>query len=122
MDFARDYLAGVYPIQSETAEQVADRVLTVAAFALPADYNSTYPDKIRGVTSAQVRDMAQRYLSAKNLDLVFAGNVGAFRDSLKKAFPDATYEEIPLDQVDLLAPDLRKANPATPPSATTPSK
>ena len=29
LDFARDYLAGVYPIQSETAEQVADRVLTV---------------------------------------------------------------------------------------------
>ena len=24
MDFSRDYLAGVYPIQSETAEQVAD--------------------------------------------------------------------------------------------------
>ena len=50
MDFARDYLAGVYPIQSETAEQVADRVLTVAAFDLPADYNSTYPGRIRSVT------------------------------------------------------------------------
>ena len=52
IDFARDYLAGVYPIQSETAEQVADRVLTVAAFDLPADYNSTYPERIRGVTLA----------------------------------------------------------------------
>src|SRR5277367_6253337 len=41
LDFARDYLAGVYPIESETAEQVADRVLTVAAFDLPADYNQT---------------------------------------------------------------------------------
>ena len=47
LDFARDYLAGVYPIESETAEQVADRVLTVAAFDLPADYNQTYPEKIR---------------------------------------------------------------------------
>jgi zinc protease len=112
MDFARDYLAGVYPIQSETAEQVADRVLTVAAYGLAADYNSTYPDKIRSVTSAQVRDMSQRYLSAKNLDLVFAGNVGAFREALKKAFPDAKFEEIPLDQVDLLAPDLRQAKQA----------
>ena len=112
MDFARDYLAGVYPIQSETAEQVANRVLTAAAFDLPADYNSTYPDKIRAVTSAQVHDMAQRYLSAKDLDLVFAGNVGAFRDALKKAFPDAQYQEIPFDQVDLLAPDLRKPKAA----------
>jgi len=115
IDFARDYLAGVYPIQSETAEQVANRVLTAAAFDLPADYNATYPDKIRAVTSAQVREMAMHYLSARDLDMVFAGNVSAFRDALKKAFPDAKYEEIPFDQVDLLAPDLRKAKvaPAT---------
>jgi zinc protease len=109
MDFARDYLAGVYPIQSETAEQVAGRVLTVAAYDLPADYNTTYPDEIRAVTSAQVQDMARRYLTTKDLDLVLAGNVSAFRDDLKKAFPDATYVEIPFDQVDVLAPGLRKA-------------
>jgi zinc protease len=111
MDFARDYLAGVYPIQSETAEQVANRVLTVAAYGLPADYNSTYPEKIRSVTAAQVRDMAQRYLTPKDLDLVLAGNVSAFRDALKAAFPDAKYEEISFDQVDLLSPDLRKPHP-----------
>jgi len=109
MDFARDYLAGVYPIQSETAEQVAGRVLTVAAYDLPADYNTTYPDKIRAVTSAQVQEMAKRYLTTQDFDLVLAGNVSAFRDDLKKAFPDATYVEIPFENVDVLAPGLRKA-------------
>lgn len=110
MNFARDYLAGVYPIQSETAGQVADRVLTAAAYELPADYNSTYPEKVRGVTSEQVRDMAQKYLTATDLDLVLAGNVSAFRDALKKAFPNAKYDEIPFDQVDVLAPDLRTSS------------
>ena len=108
MDFARDYLAGVYPIQSETAEQVADRVLTAAAFDLPKDFNSTYPDKIRSVTSDQVRDMAQKYLTTRDLDVVLAGNAGAFRDALRKEFPNAQYEEIPFDQVDVLTPGLRK--------------
>lgn len=122
MDFARDYLAGVYPIQSETAAQVADRVLTAAAFDLPADYNRTYPDRIRGVTSAQVRLMARRYLSASDLDIVLAGNVAAFRDALKKAFPDAKYEEIPFDRVDVLAPDLREAPQAPAAAGTAPSK
>jgi zinc protease len=111
LDFARDYLAGVYPIQSETAEQVAGRVLTVAAYDLPADYNNTYPERIRSVTADQVKEMAQKYLSAANLGLVLAGNVGAFRDELKKTFPNAQYEEIPFGQVDVLAPNLRaKAN------------
>jgi zinc protease len=108
MNFSRDYLAGVYPIQSETAEQVAERVLTAAAFDLPADYNSTYPERIRSVTSAQVQEMAKRYLTTKDIDLVLAGNVSAFGDALKKDFPNAKYEEIPFDQVDVLAGDLRK--------------
>lgn len=108
LDFARDYLAGVYPIQSETAEQVADRVLTAAIFDLPPDYNRTYPEKIRAVNSAQVNEMAKRYLSTDDLDIVLVGNVGAFRDALKKQFPPATYDEIPFDQVDVLAADLRK--------------
>jgi len=112
MDFARDYLAGVYPIQSETAEQVADRVLTVVAYGLPRDYNYTYTERISAVTSAQVRDMAQKYLSADDLDLVLAGNVSAFRDALKAAFPNAKYDEIPFDQVDVLSPDLRASKGA----------
>jgi zinc protease len=122
MDFARDYLAGVYPIQSETAERVAERVLTVAAFDLPEDYNDTYPDRVRSVTRAQVRQMAQRYLGTKSLDIVLAGNVGGFRDALKKEFPDAQYTEIPFDQIDVLSANLRKPpeakRPATPGSAT----
>ncbi|MGH9692375.1 MAG: M16 family metallopeptidase [Candidatus Acidiferrales bacterium] len=115
MDFARDYLAGVYPIQSETAERVAGRVLAVAEFDLPADYNSTYPNRIRSVTPGQVQEMAKRYLETKNLDIVLAGNVGAFRDALKKEFPTAQYTEIPFDQINVLAPDLRSRAPRAPP-------
>jgi zinc protease len=112
LNFARDYLAGVYPIQSETAEQVADRVLTAAIFDLPLDYNRTYPDKIRAVDSKEVNEMAKRYLSTDDLDIVLVGNVAAFRDALKKEFPPATYDEIPFDQVDVLAADLRKPKAA----------
>jgi zinc protease len=109
LDFARDYLAGVYPISSETAEQVADRVLTVAAFDLPADYNQTYPARIRAMPLDQVQAAARKYFTARDLDIVLAGNVGAFRDSLKKEFPDAQFAEIPFDQIDVTTPDLRAA-------------
>ncbi len=109
LDFARDFLAGVYPISSETAEQVADRVLTAAAFDLPADYNQTYPSKIRAMPLDQVQATARKYFTAKDLDIVLAGNVGAFRDSLKKEFPDAQFVEIPFDQIDVISPDLRAA-------------
>lgn len=108
LDFARDYLAGVFPIQTETAEQVANRILTVEQYGLPADYNDTYREKILAVGPAEVKAMAEKYFDARNLDLVLVGNVGAFRDALKKEFPGAQIEEMPFDQVDLLAKDLRR--------------
>jgi hypothetical protein len=52
--------------------------------------------------------LAQKYLTTKDLDIVLAGNAGAFRDALKKEFPNAQYEEIPFDQVDVLTPGLHK--------------
>ena len=109
LNFARDYLAGVYPISCETAEQVADRVLIAAAFELPADYNQTYPAKVRAMSLDQVQATARKYFTVKDLDIVLAGNVGAFRDSLKKEFPDAQFVEIPFDQIDVVSPDLRAA-------------
>ena len=118
LDFSRDYLAGVYPIETETAEQVADRVLTVAAFELPADYNSTYPERVRSVSLANTKEIAARYFTTKDLDIVLAGNVSKFRDDMKKAFPDAQFVEIPFDQIDATRADLRKPSQAS--SAVTP--
>ena len=118
LDFARDYLAGVYPIETETAEQVADRVLTAAAFELPADYNSTYPERVRSVSATEAKAIAQRYFATKDLDIVLVGNVTQFRDELKKEFPSAQFTEIPADQLDATRPDLRK--PAQTSAATTP--
>jgi zinc protease len=108
LDFARDYIAGVFPIQSETGEQVAARILAVSQYHLPADYNDTYQQKVLGVSPAQVKEMAGRYFDASNLVLVLVGNVKEFRDAIKKEFPGATVEELPFEKVDLLAPNLRR--------------
>ncbi|MBZ5555545.1 MAG: insulinase family protein [Acidobacteriia bacterium] len=108
LDFARDYLAGVFPIQSETAENVASSTLTVVQFNLPADYNDVYQQKIMVVDPAKVKEIAGRYFDSNNLVLVLVGNVKAFGEALHKDFPQAKFEELPFDQVDLLTPDLRK--------------
>jgi zinc protease len=112
LDFARDYLAGVFPIQSETGEQVASRILTSVQYGLPADYNDTYQQKVLAVGPADVRQMAARYFDATNLVIVLVGNTKAFSAAIRASFPKAVFEELPFDQIDLQAPDLRKAKPA----------
>ena len=114
LKFAQEYLSGVYPIQSETAAQVAGRILTVAEFGLPADYNDTYQQKILGVDEATVREMASRYFNPQDLDIVLVGNASKFLDGLKADYPSATWEEIPLAQMDLLESGLRKPKTESP--------
>ncbi len=109
LSFARDYLAGVFPIQSETGEQVATRILTVVQYGLPADYNDTYQQKVLAVSPTDVKLMAGRYFDAKNLIVVLVGNVKEFREAIHREFSGAQFEELPFDRVDLLAPDLKKA-------------
>jgi zinc protease len=121
LDFARDYLAGVYPIEIETAEQVADRVLTVAAFDLPADYNQTYTAKVRATSLEQVQATARKYFTTGDLDVVLVGNVSAFRDPLKKQFAGAEITEIPFGEVDVLSPALRASKQPAMASAAAPA-
>jgi zinc protease len=119
LDFARDYLAGVYPIEIETAEQVADRVLTVAAFGLPADYNQTYTTTVRATSLEQVQATARKYFTTGDLDIVLVGNVSAFRGALKKQFAGAEFTEIPFGEVDVLSPSLRASKQAASAPAST---
>ena len=118
LKFAQDYLSGVYPIQSETAEQVAGRILAVAEYGLPEDYNDTYQQKILDVTDASVRQMASQYFNARDLDVVLVGNASQFLTALKAEFPDAQWEEIPYGDLNLLSPDLRQPKAAAPVAAT----
>ncbi|HET9402559.1 MAG TPA: pitrilysin family protein [Candidatus Acidoferrales bacterium] len=114
LKFARDYLVGVYPIQTETTDSVADRVLMVAHYGLAADFNETYQSHIAAVTLDQVDAMAAKYFDPAALDVVLVGNAAQFRDALKKEFPSASYDEISAAELDLMQPGLHKYVEAVP--------
>jgi zinc protease len=87
-------------------------------YDLPADYNDTYQQKVLAVGGPEIKTMAGRYFDAGNLVIVLVGNVKQFGDGVRKEFPGAKFENLPFDQVDLLAPDLRRPKPAA--AAATP--
>ena len=117
LKFAQDYLSGVYPIQSETSAQVAERILTVAEFGLAPDYNDTYQQRILAVDDSGAKEMAAKYFNAQNLDIVLVGNAGNFLPAIKAGFPDAQWQEIPFNDLDLLSSNLRQPK-AEAPAAT----
>jgi zinc protease len=107
---AKTYITGAFPLTIETPDGIANQVLEAMKFGLGKEYIETYNDKIQAVTAADVLKFSQTRIEPNRMVIVLAGNASAFREALKKQYGD--FREIPAAELDLLAPDLRRAKPA----------
>ena len=77
-------------------------------YELPLTELQTFPERVRSVTPDDVQRVARSYLRPDRLAIVLVGNANAFAKDLS-GVGFGEFERIPIDQVDLLAADLRKA-------------
>lgn len=73
LDDAQAYLTGILPLQMETNEGVASRLLDTHLYALGNDFIGRYPEIIRSVTKADIQAVAQKYLDDEVYALSIAG-------------------------------------------------
>jgi zinc protease len=107
LEGAQAYLAGHFPLTIETPDAIATQVLNHLFYELPLEELQTYPDRVRRVSPDDVQRVARAYLRPDRLAIVLVGNANAFINDLKGVgFTDV--ERIPIEQVDLLAADLRR--------------
>ena len=71
---ARDFAAGVFPLQLETTGQVAARISEQIVFDLPDDYYDTYRDRIRAVTPQRAAQAGRRHIRPHSAQVVLVGN------------------------------------------------
>ena len=71
---ARDYLAGVFPLQLETTSQIASRIAELLIYDLPDDYYADYRDRMRGVTLEETVDAARRCIRPDEMTVVVGGD------------------------------------------------
>jgi zinc protease len=109
LEGAQAYLAGHFPLTIETPDAIATQVLNQLFYGLPLDELQTYPDRVRSVSPDDVQRVARAYLRPDRLAVVLVGNANAFVNDLK-GVGFGEYERIRMDQVDLLAADLKKTN------------
>jgi zinc protease len=113
LNAAKTYITGAFPLQIETPDGIADQVLEAMKYGLGRDYLETYNEKISAVTAANVQKFAASRIDPDSLVIVLAGNASAFNEPLKQKFGEFT--AIPIAEVDLLRPDLRKVKAAAAP-------
>ena len=92
---ARDYIAGVFPLQLETTGQVAARIGELQVYGLPDDYFGSYRDRIREVTTQGALEAGRAVIRPDEFLVVVAGDAGSIRGPL---------EELNLGPVEVIPP------------------
>ncbi len=79
---ARDYLAGIMPLELESTEQLAVRLSDLAIYDLPLDDLARYREAIAAVRVEDVARVARQHLDPSRFVTVIVGNAAAVRDDL----------------------------------------
>jgi zinc protease len=102
----KTYLTGAFPLEIETPDGIAGKVLEAMKFGYGREFLEGYRDKLGAVTAEQVKSFAERRLHPERMLIVLVGNAKAFSAEVEKRF--GKFEIIPLAELDLLQPNLRK--------------
>lgn len=84
LETVKNYMTGVFPLQLETANAVASRVINLKLYNLPKDYYSKYISAINALTKQDILDAAKKYIHPENITIVVSGDAGAVKDKLAK--------------------------------------
>jgi zinc protease len=109
---AKTYITGAFPLEIETADGIASKVLEAMHFGFGREFLESYNDRISKVSAADVQGFAARSIRPEWMTAVLVGNASAFTPALKKKYGEV--EVIPVSEVDFLQPDLRRPKPAAP--------
>lgn len=109
---AKTYITGAFPLEIETANGIATKVLEAMHFGFGRDFLESYNDRISAVGPAEVQRFASASIHPERMTAVLVGNASAFADALRKKYGEV--EVIPIAEVDFLRPDLRKPKAAAP--------
>lgn len=84
LQLVKNYLTGIFPLQLETANAVATRVINLKFYDLPNDYYSTYISNINKLTREEILNTASKYIHPDMLYIVLSGNAKSVKEQLKK--------------------------------------
>jgi zinc protease len=79
----KNYLTGLFPLQLETANAVATRVINLNLYNLPKNFYSTYISNINKLTKKDILIAADKYIHPEYLYIVVSGNAKEIKDRLK---------------------------------------
>jgi zinc protease len=104
---AQAFLSGNFPLSIETPAAIAQQVLAHLFFGLDLSEIETYRDRVERVQPEDIQRIAKEFLKPDALSIVLVGDAAVFESQLK-ALGFAEFDRIPIGQLDLSSPTLRR--------------
>lgn len=109
---AKVYMTGAFPLEIETPDGIATKVLEALRYGLGKEFLETYNQKLSAVTAADVQRFAANRIKPGSFAIVLAGNASAFAEEVKKSLGEIRV--IPYREVDLTRADLTRPKAVAP--------
>jgi len=107
LEGAQNFIAGNFPLSIETPGAIAEQVLSRLFYGQDLSDIESYLGRVAAVTPADIQRVAKQILAPGQLSIVLVGDAAAFVDQLK-ALGFSEFERIPLSQLDVNSPTLRR--------------
>jgi zinc protease len=104
---AQDFMAGNFPLTIETSSAIAEQVLVRLFYGQDLEGIETYLDQVAQVTPSDIQRVSRQLLKPDQLTIVLVGDAATFVNQLR-SMGFTEYERIPVSQLDLGSPTLRR--------------
>jgi zinc protease len=87
LDMVKKFLVGSFPLQIETPNQIASKVIDLELYDLPRDFYDTFNDQVETITAQDLLRVAQKYLHPDRAAIAVSGNSKEIASKLQKFGP-----------------------------------
>lgn len=90
----KNYLAGNFPLQLETPNAIASKVIGLKIYDIEKDYYNTYISKVNDITKQDINDAAVKYLHPDKMTIAVGGNPDEIKKDMAQFGDVEVFDEV----------------------------
>ncbi len=87
LDMVKKFIVGSFPLQIETPNQIASKVLDLELYDVPRDFYDTFNERVEAITADDLLRAAKAYIHPDGIAIVVAGSSKDVASKLEKFGP-----------------------------------
>ncbi|MFA5404177.1 MAG: pitrilysin family protein [Ignavibacteria bacterium] len=84
LNSVKKYLTGSFPLQLETPNAIANKIINLELFGINKNFYDTYISNVNSVTVRDIKKVAEKYLHPENLVISIAGNTEIIKKTMEQ--------------------------------------